>query len=609
MQYLGTGGPGKNELVAPKDELRMFQQICGGENLCVYRGYLCPGEHFQFLSKRHHKFPFSASLYINGIISARISTCCEYKYHVGFQQGKHGCFRVSGLSGGKPCFRCIKVHNQKNYRRKYEKEDRETLLINCLSNDSIAKDKDLPSKSQVPGSEKETQLPMLKSHQALHDGEGRSEDLHNSQRQELRYADKMSPNGLDSEKKTNQLNENRLHGDGSQVSTANIRKRLKKKRVPREDSDSEQENRSSKKDRHFRRSAHRTKARNVSVEWSFQEKLVTAPHCREGSHSDVELSDSSDTSDIRGIEMMLSSEEVRLGRSLVEPDLKLKDKDKEDHTEEKAADKGSTLQTQIADLLAVLRECDEVDQLVLRNTGMTDDLLELLTKALIESQSDIETINLNLNNLSSAAAQDIVLLLKAKPSLKRLLLFGNEMGDDGITELMSGLSDLLTKDKDKAKLQISPATEDNPPKSLNLIELDIGGNKLTSKGLWSVASFVRMNPPIQYLGLAQNNIESLEGWMEFFDSMKINTNITHMLLDENNLGDEGTRLLADMLKVNQSLTKIDLDSNNIGEDGAAAIIESLTTNTQSFLVQVSLDENRLCADTRDKINELLTQNF
>ncbi|XP_078496471.1 ribonuclease inhibitor-like [Lissotriton helveticus] len=289
-------------------------------------------------------------------------------------------------------------------------------------------------------------------------------------------------------------------------------------------------------------------------------------------------------------------------------DLKLKDKDQEEHIEEKI-DKGSALQTQIADLLAVLRECDEVDQLVLRNTGMTDELLEVLTKALIESQSEIETINLNLNNLSSAAAHDIVLLLKAKPSLKRLLLFGNEMGDEGITELMSGLSDLLKRDKDNSKMQTSPTTENNPSKSLNLIELDIGGNKLTSKGLWSVASFVRMNPPIQYLGLAQNNIESLEGWMEFFDSMKINTNITHMLLDENNLGDEGTRLLADMLKVNQSLTKIDLDSNNIGEDGAAAIIESLTTNTHSFLVQVSLDENRLCADTRDKINELLTQNF
>ncbi|XP_075435641.1 uncharacterized protein LOC142472437 [Ascaphus truei] len=105
LQYLGTGFSVTNEIVNPKDELKMFQQICGGENICVYKGYLSPGETFQFTSKRHYGFPFSASVYINGLIAARISACCEYRYHVGFQQGRRGCFRITQLCGGKPCYR------------------------------------------------------------------------------------------------------------------------------------------------------------------------------------------------------------------------------------------------------------------------------------------------------------------------------------------------------------------------------------------------------------------------------------------------------------------------------------------------------------------------
>ncbi|XP_069468249.1 uncharacterized protein [Ambystoma mexicanum] len=637
--------------------------------------------------------------------------------------------------------------------------------------------------TQIPKAQRKEHLPMGESHHALYRGGDVNKNAKHMPSLGGKEIDERNSNFPDSEEEKNNQKENWPEWGDGQVSRTNVRKRLTKKRTPKEDSDSEQENYMCRRNRWVRRSIQRTQPktpandngpnskaislaqsylesgpagttenesknrvtrpaqemespdlplatshegsnegtahatahaqtklsgnntdlgkeelRNVGErvpkegenplprrkhhdhvstkgknaedshgklrypsesshmnnptepqsilngqERSVMEKLATAFHGKQDMPSEVEMSDSSDTSGIRGTEMVHSSTDARL-RHLLKLDLdgrkttvtpsmseskmtkdedrKLKDAFKTQDIgkragsvyEEKTEDGRTALQNQITDMLAVLRECDEVDQLVLRNTGMTDDLLEMLTKALIESQSDIETINLNLNNLGPTGARDIVQLLKAKPSLKRLLLFGNQMGDEGIMALMAGLSDLLEKEHfGKAKLQASPTTEtaaeDNQLKSLNLIELDIGGNHLTSKGLWSVASFLRMNPPIQYLGLAQSNIESLEGWMEFFDSMKANTNITHLLLDENNLGDDGTRLLADMLKVNQSLCKIDLDCNNIGEEGATAIIESLTTNAHSFLVQVSLDENQVSVETRDKINELLTQNF
>lgn len=36
---------------------------------------------------------------------ARISSCCEYRYAPGFQQGRKSCFRLTWLSGGTPCYR------------------------------------------------------------------------------------------------------------------------------------------------------------------------------------------------------------------------------------------------------------------------------------------------------------------------------------------------------------------------------------------------------------------------------------------------------------------------------------------------------------------------
>lgn len=66
---------------------------------------LCLSEQFQFVSRRHRGFPFSITLYLNGIMVARFSSCCEYRYAPGFQQGRKSSFRLIWLAGGIPCSR------------------------------------------------------------------------------------------------------------------------------------------------------------------------------------------------------------------------------------------------------------------------------------------------------------------------------------------------------------------------------------------------------------------------------------------------------------------------------------------------------------------------
>ncbi|KAK6481059.1 NLR family CARD domain-containing protein 3 [Huso huso] len=261
-------------------------------------------------------------------------------------------------------------------------------------------------------------------------------------------------------------------------------------------------------------------------------------------------------------------------------------------------------------MVAVLEACDIVEHLVLRNTGLTDDLLGSLATALMNSQSEVEMINLNLNNIGPQGACILTHLLKAKPQVKGLLLFGNKLGDDGICILINGLTELHIPEENEKQISVSPLPAENEHslsegKGFFLSELDIGGNQITCKGIECVASFIRQQPPLQYLGIAQSNGVDTAGWKVLFDSLKINSRISHVILDENQLGDEGAILFADMLKANQCLCKVDLDWNGIGEEGGNAILESLQSRIGCSLEHLSLEGNIISEELLKKISQQL----
>ncbi|KFU87312.1 Uncharacterized protein C1orf173, partial [Chaetura pelagica] len=108
MVFLGKSVHLAHDDADYRDEIKVYQQHCGGENLCVYKGKLLEGETFQFVSKRHQGFPFSLTFYLNGILVDRLSWCCEYKHQkcsrLGGRRGHFGFVRVEGAA---PCYRCI----------------------------------------------------------------------------------------------------------------------------------------------------------------------------------------------------------------------------------------------------------------------------------------------------------------------------------------------------------------------------------------------------------------------------------------------------------------------------------------------------------------------
>ncbi|NWV49402.1 ERIC3 protein, partial [Daphoenositta chrysoptera] len=106
MVYLGKS---KNVCLSYyKEEVKVYQQHCGSQNICVYKGELMEGDTFQFTSKRHQGFPFSLTFYLSGMQVDRLSCCCEYKHRRRPRlRCRHRYFRVLNVEGAFPCYRCI----------------------------------------------------------------------------------------------------------------------------------------------------------------------------------------------------------------------------------------------------------------------------------------------------------------------------------------------------------------------------------------------------------------------------------------------------------------------------------------------------------------------
>ncbi|XP_047389617.1 glutamate-rich protein 3 isoform X2 [Sciurus carolinensis] len=126
-----------------RDEIKIYQQHCGGENLCVYKGKLFENETFQFISKRHHGFPFSLTFFLNGMQVNRLSSCCEYKHRRGSRLGgRRGYFGFVCVERASPCYKCIiamgldkktssmKPRKEKSTEKREElRKDRETVIL------------------------------------------------------------------------------------------------------------------------------------------------------------------------------------------------------------------------------------------------------------------------------------------------------------------------------------------------------------------------------------------------------------------------------------------------------------------------------------------------
>ncbi|XP_038156315.1 uncharacterized protein LOC119793286 [Cyprinodon tularosa] len=650
MTYLGQGQRRAHSR-SIRDELKILQQINGGENLCVFKGLVSAGEQFQFVSQRHRGFPFSASLYVNGIMAARISSCCEYRYAPGFQQGRKSCFRLSWLAGGTPCYRCTSLRQKYSSCQQLNNGTKENLILpvelstgsgpieSCPSSPLFIPVK--PKKKSVKRPRKhfkersggstdseDAAFAGMKERSRRKERKGQSDQKESKGKTGLnnRGEEGQSGKGLERSTVTGKSEEQTEHKPNHSKTTQDAT-RLQKEQPPSQsiktsktadylqdfkgmtkqksekqrslESDGKTRDEGTLKDFYkecVEMSAelnqspnkHWFKA-NILERYRFQRKLSSQG--LKAQSSDLELSAESDTIPLPNGEP--EEEEDSAGQDAAKVE----------------AVPEQDLQAQLDAMMMVLSTSDEVEQLVLRNTELTDDLLFSLSGALISSQSEVTLLNLNLNLIGPYGAHILLDILRAKPQIQSLHMFGNKLRDHGVLTLLRGVAELQDQTATAAAaIQQALLFSSQLPggwssfRVFALLELDIGGNGLGSNGVKVLASYMRSHSYLQYLGLAQTNGVDLSAWKELFDSLKSNTSLTQIILDENNLGDPGVRLLADMLKENLSLQQVDLDRNVISDVGGNDIMAALLCRTQ-ILTHLSLDENNISEGLMTRIQE------
>ncbi|XP_050394084.2 glutamate-rich protein 3 isoform X2 [Patella vulgata] len=119
MRYHGWKLSLARDELDPRNQVIIEQQHCGGNTLTVFKEKLLPKSDFTFVSHRHRGYPFSLTIYVDGRMDSRVSTCCEYRHakHVRLG-GPNGHFSIVSVTGNMPCYKCQVQRGGKKKKKK-----------------------------------------------------------------------------------------------------------------------------------------------------------------------------------------------------------------------------------------------------------------------------------------------------------------------------------------------------------------------------------------------------------------------------------------------------------------------------------------------------------
>ena len=184
---------------------------------------------------------------------------------------------------------------------------------------------------------------------------------------------------------------------------------------------------------------------------------------------------------------------------------------------------------------------------------------------------------------------------------------------DQFTEAVTAEGDLFLKrlnESDVSELAAWLRTSPSALRSLNIYECDIdagaaaladalqinttlttlhlNGNNIGAKGAVALAEALLGNTTLTTLDLYLNSIGS-EGAVALSEALLGNTTLRTLLLGRNDIGAECAVALAKALLGNAALMTIDLSFNDIGAEGAAALAELLRANKKLTELDVSFN--------------------
>jgi len=213
----------------------------------------------------------------------------------------------------------------------------------------------------------------------------------------------------------------------------------------------------------------------------------------------------------------------------------------------------------ITELVNSLSIATTLNTLILENCKLNDNEIEVLGNGLAreDTVAPIERFSLRSNRLGNRGTVSLAAWFKKSKHLTELDLSKNQIGSRGATSTLH-------------------AFRDNPNCKIKM--LNFAHNEI-----WDPddGSFFASNSSLQLLNLEGNFIhdEGVEAIAKGMIRNVDNTNLKHLFLGWNGIGDEGAIQLARMFANNSSLETLGLGENDITSVGARAILACLASNS------------------------------
>ncbi|XP_027749806.1 protein NLRC5 [Empidonax traillii] len=217
-------------------------------------------------------------------------------------------------------------------------------------------------------------------------------------------------------------------------------------------------------------------------------------------------------------------------------------------------------------LVRILLPLPELKRFGLTSSSVVTTGTDYLITGLQNCQA-IEELNLGCMKLSSAAIPQLVQRLCEMPSLKRLILNHNSIGNDGCSRLADALRNMH-----------------------HMEEINLSHNKIGDPGLTNLAAVLLEMQNLKKMDLS-GNCPSAAGGEKLMEALAHCKHLEELLLSRNGFGDRTAATLALCLPHMTNLKILHLQNSDIRQAGGLELARAL--GGCELLEEISLSENDL----------------
>lgn len=276
-----------------------------------------------------------------------------------------------------------------------------------------------------------------------------------------------------------------------------------------------------------------------------------------------------------------------------------------------------------------IRTSTVVETLNVSNSGIGDDAMILLTKALLKNESlkvlnlannrltvtgittlftllqkcisNVEEVNVANNNLKDDSAPPIIIGIRQNPKLK---IVNVDCNTEMLSQFVDEIGGLCFINSAPPSIrQILPGVENNI-KEITAIDFSSPNEIHNDESVRLLCQALITNTFVTKIDLTNNVIGDV-GACTLADLLAANKSITDVCLKKNSIGNRGAQKLGDVLRSNSSLISLDLSDNMMDNEGVEAYLDMLRVNHK--MRTIDLSKTRVTAEKAESI--ILACNF